>query len=126
MTEGDMRQYMAKVESDQIMEWKNLEETWETFEEVLNNAVKKSSVTSETILTTKIEKLSFYEKHPQNKLFQHYVEWLSPVCGISYLTRMSETILTTFFYDINMSNHPILIVWFSILLLCFDEHAKQS
>ena len=67
------------------------------------------SVTGETILTTKIEKMHFYEKHIQNKPFWHYVEWLSPVSGISYLTRMSETILTKFFYDINMSNHPILI-----------------
>ena len=36
-----MRQYMAKIERDQIMEKKNLEETWVTFEEVLNDAVKK-------------------------------------------------------------------------------------
>ena len=28
-----------------------------------------SSVTGETILTTKIEKMSFYEKHIQNKPF---------------------------------------------------------
>ena len=38
---NSMRQYMAKIERDQIMKKKNLEETWETFEKVLNDAVKK-------------------------------------------------------------------------------------
>ena len=32
---------MAKIEWDQIMEGKNLEETWETFEGMMKDVVKK-------------------------------------------------------------------------------------
>ena len=34
-----MRQEMAKIEWDQIMEGKNLEETWKTFEGIMKDAV---------------------------------------------------------------------------------------
>ena len=37
--------------------------------EVIYICVFKSSAAGKTILTTKIEKLSFYEKHIQNKPF---------------------------------------------------------
>ena len=43
---------MAKIEWDQIMEGKNLEETWQTFEGIMKDAVKKyipcKKITSQT------------------------------------------------------------------------------
>ena len=49
-----MRQYMAKIEWHQLIEGKNLQETWETFEGIINDTgkkyipCKKNNIRSET------------------------------------------------------------------------------